>query len=147
MFTTIGIVGARQMGRGIAQVVAAAGVNNIVLADKDPKALARALETVREGLSHQAKKGRIKETEVETDISHIRTSQKIAELAGCDLVIEAVNENEAVKRSIYAELRPVLKPEAIIATNTSSIPITRLAAASDRPERFIGLHFMKPVPV
>jgi 3-hydroxybutyryl-CoA dehydrogenase len=146
MFTTIGIVGAGQMGRGITQVVAAAGVN-VVLADKDPKALAKALETVREGLSIQAKKGSIKPDEIETDISHIRTTQKVADLAGCDLVIEAVNENEAIKRAVYAELAPVLKPEAIIATNTSSIPITRLAAASDRPERFIGLHFMKPVPI
>jgi 3-hydroxybutyryl-CoA dehydrogenase len=146
MFTTIGIVGAGQMGRGITQVVAAAGVN-VVLADKNAKALANALETVREGLSIQAKKGSIKPDEIETDISHIRTTQKVAELAGCDLVIEAVNENEAVKRGVYAELGPVLKPDAIIATNTSSIPITRLAAASDRPERFIGMHFMKPVPV
>jgi 3-hydroxybutyryl-CoA dehydrogenase len=146
MFSTIGIVGAGQMGRGITQVVAAAGVN-VVLADKDAKALAKALDVVREGLSIQAKKGSIKPDEIETDISHIRTTQKIADLAACDLVIEAVNENEAMKRAVYAELAPVLKPEAIIATNTSSIPITRLAAASDRPERFIGLHFMKPVPV
>jgi 3-hydroxybutyryl-CoA dehydrogenase len=134
------------MGRGITQVVAAAGVN-VVLADKDAKALAKALEVVRDGLSIQAKKGSIKPDEIETDISHIRTTQKIADLATCDLVIEAVSENEPVKRAVYAELGPVLKPEAIIATNTSSIPITRLAAASDRPERFIGLHFMKPVPV
>jgi 3-hydroxybutyryl-CoA dehydrogenase len=146
MFNTIGIVGAGQMGRGITQVVAAAGVN-VVLADKNAKALNKALETVREGLSIQAKKGSIKPDEIETDISHIRTTQKVAELADCDLVIEAVNENEATKRTVYAELGPVLKREAIIATNTSSIPITRLAAASDRPERFIGLHFMKPVPV
>jgi 3-hydroxybutyryl-CoA dehydrogenase len=146
MFSTIGIVGAGQMGRGITQVVAAAGVN-VVLADKDAKALAKALDVVREGLSIQAKKGSIKPDEIETDISHIRTTQKIADLAACDLVIEAVNENEAMKRSVYVELSPILKPEAIIATNTSSIPITRLAAASDRPERFIGLHFMKPVPV
>ena len=146
MFSTIGIVGAGQMGRGITQVVAAAGVN-VVLADKNAKALANALETVREGLSIQAKKGSIKPDEIETDISHIRTTQKLADLGSCELVIEAVSENEAVKRSIYAELGPVLKPESIIATNTSSIPITRLASASDRPERFIGLHFMKPVPV
>jgi 3-hydroxybutyryl-CoA dehydrogenase len=146
MFKTVGIVGAGQMGRGIAQVVSAAGTD-IVLADKDPKALAKALESIREGLSIQAKKGSIKEDEVETDIAHIRTTQNLADLAGCGLVIEAVTENEAVKRTIYTELAPVLPPETIIATNTSSIPITRLAAASDRPERFIGLHFMKPVPL
>ncbi|MGE5537466.1 MAG: 3-hydroxybutyryl-CoA dehydrogenase [Gemmatimonas sp.] len=146
MFTNIGIVGAGQMGTGIAQVVAAAGVN-VVLVDKDPKALAKALEAIRQGLSHQAKKGRIKETEVEADIAHIHATEKVADLAPCDLVIEAVNENEAIKRSVYSAIGPVLKPETIIATNTSSIPITRLASASDRPERFVGLHFMKPVPV
>jgi 3-hydroxybutyryl-CoA dehydrogenase len=146
MFETIGIVGAGQMGRGIAQVVAAAGTN-VVLADKDAKALAKALDTVREGLNIQAAKGQLKSTEVETDIAHIKTTQKLADLAGCGLVIEAVTENEAIKRSIYTELAPVLPPATIIATNTSSIPITRLAAASDRPERFIGMHFMKPVPV
>jgi 3-hydroxybutyryl-CoA dehydrogenase len=146
MFKTVGIVGAGQMGRGIAQVVSAAGTD-IVLADKDPKALAKALESIREGLSIQAKKGSIKADEVETDIAHIRTTQALADLAGCGLVIEAVTENEAIKRTIYTELAQVLPAETIIATNTSSIPITRLAAASDRPERFIGLHFMKPVPV
>jgi len=146
MFTTIGIVGAGQMGRGIAQVVAAAGIN-VVLIDKDPKAIEKALATIREGLSHQAEKGRIKKTEVEEDIAHIRTSDKLADLAACELVIEAATENEAIKRGIYGDLAKVLPPAAIIATNTSSIPITRLAAASDRPERFIGLHFMKPVPV
>ena len=146
MFKTVGIVGAGQMGRGIAQVVSAAGTN-IVLADKDPKALAKALDAVREGLSIQAKKGSIKPDEVETDIAHIRTTQNLADLAGCDLVIEAVTENEAIKRTIYTALAPIVSPDTIIATNTSSIPITRLAAATDRPERFIGLHFMKPVPV
>lgn len=146
MFKTIGIVGAGQMGRGIAQVVAAAGTN-VVLADKDAKALAKALDTVREGLSIQASKGQLKPDEVETDIAHIRTTQKLTDLAGCELVIEAVSENEAVKRSVYAELGPALPATTIIATNTSSIPITRLAAASDRPERFIGMHFMKPVPI
>jgi 3-hydroxybutyryl-CoA dehydrogenase len=146
MFKTIGIVGAGQMGRGIAQVVAAGGIN-VVLADKDPKALTGALEAVREGLSHQAEKGRIRKAEVEEDIAHIRTTEKLADLAACELVIEAATENEAVKRGIYGELAKVLPSETIIATNTSSIPITRLAAASDRPERFIGLHFMKPVPV
>jgi 3-hydroxybutyryl-CoA dehydrogenase len=146
MFKTIGIVGAGQMGCGIAQVVSAAGID-VVLADKDARALAKALESIREGLSLQAKKGHIREDDVENDIAHIRTTQNLADLAACGLVIEAVTENEAVKRSIYTELAPVLPPETIIATNTSSIPITRLAAASDRPERFIGLHFMKPVPV
>jgi 3-hydroxybutyryl-CoA dehydrogenase len=146
MFKTIGIVGAGQMGRGIAQVAAAAGIE-VVLADKNDKALARALDTVREGLSLQASKGKLKPDDVETDIAHIHTTQKLADLARCGLVIEAVTENEAIKRSIYGELAPVLPPETIIATNTSSIPITRLAAASDRPERFIGMHFMKPVPV
>ena len=146
MFKTIGIVGAGQMGRGIAQVVAAAGID-VVLADKDPKALAGAIEAVREGLSHQAEKGRIRKAEVEEDIAHIRTTGKLADLAACELVIEAATENEAVKRGIYGELAKVLPPETIIATNTSSIPITRLAAASDRPDRFIGLHFMNPAPL
>jgi 3-hydroxybutyryl-CoA dehydrogenase len=146
MFKTIGIVGAGQMGRGIAQVVSATGID-IVLADKDAGALGKALDAVREGLSIQAKKGSIKPGDVEADVSHIRTTQTLADLAGCDLVIEAVTENEAIKRTIYTALAPVLPPATIIATNTSSIPITRLAAASDRPERFIGLHFMKPVPV
>ncbi|MGH7038096.1 MAG: 3-hydroxybutyryl-CoA dehydrogenase [Stellaceae bacterium] len=142
----IGVVGAGQMGGGIAHVCALAGFA-VALTDSDAAALQRGIETIARNLSRQVARGRIREEDKEATLARIRTVPDYTGLADCDLVIEAVTEKEEVKRAVYKQLTPMLKPEALIATNTSSISITRLAAATDRPGRFIGMHFMNPVPV
>ena len=142
----IGIIGAGQMGRGIAHVCALAGLD-VVLSDANAAALAQARDTIGGNLSRQVARGRIKEADKAAALGHIRAAGGYREFADCDMVIEAATEKEAVKREIFKELVPVLKPEALIASNTSSISITRLASATDRPQKFIGMHFMNPVPV
>ena len=146
MVDTVGVIGAGQMGNGIAHVCALAGIN-VSLVDANPEALDKALSTIDRNLGRQAARGRITEDDHQRAIGNIQTVGGIGDLAECDFVIEAVSENQDVKIGIYKELCPVLKPEAYIATNTSSISVTRLAAATDRPERFIGMHFMNPVPL
>ena len=141
----IGVIGAGQMGRGIAHVCALAGLD-VVLTDISPEALARGIETIDANMSRQVARGRISEEEKDAALAHIATSPDYAAFGDCDMVIEAATEKEDVKREIFKTLVPRLKPEAIIATNTSSISITRLAAATDRPGKFIGMHFMNPVP-
>ena len=142
----IGIVGAGQMGRGIAHVCALAGFE-VVLTDVHEEALRRVTQTILRDLSRQVGRGKIREEDKEAAIGRIHTGLDYARFADCDIVIEAATEKEEVKREIFKKLVPALKPDALIASNTSSISITRLAAATDRPQRFIGMHFMNPVPV
>ncbi|MFT4134706.1 3-hydroxyacyl-CoA dehydrogenase NAD-binding domain-containing protein, partial [Labrys sp. (in: a-proteobacteria)] len=143
---TVGIVGAGQMGSGIAHVAALAGLN-VVLNDVSEDRVNNGLATVNGNLKRQVSKGFITQAQNDEALSRIKAEPNVEGLGACDLVIEAATENEAVKVKIYGNVCPHLKPEAILATNTSSISITRLAAATDRPERFIGIHFMNPVPV
>src|SRR3954452_16413658 len=142
----IGIIGAGQMGNGIAHVAALAGLDvhlNDLAADRVNEGLA----TINGNLARQVGKGLISEADRQGALKRIVATPTYAGLADCDLVIEAATENEGVKVKIYGGVCPHLKPGAILATNTSSISITRLAAATDRPERFIGIHFMNPVPL
>jgi 3-hydroxybutyryl-CoA dehydrogenase len=142
----IGIIGAGQMGRGIAHVCALAGLA-VVLSDVNADALATAREAIEQNLARQVKRGRIGEEAKAAALSRISMAPDYAAFADCDMVIEAASEKEEVKREIFKKLLPMLKPAALIASNTSSISITRLASATDRPGKFIGMHFMNPVPV
>ena len=142
---TIGIVGAGQMGSGIAHVCAVAGLD-VRLNDVSDDKIKQGLATIHGNLSRQVSRGTLKEEDRKSALDRIHPAAGYGDLATCDLVIEAATENEALKRDILVKLCPVLRPDAMIATNTSSISITRLAAATDRPERFIGIHFMNPVP-
>jgi 3-hydroxybutyryl-CoA dehydrogenase len=142
----IGIIGAGQMGRGIAHVCALAGLD-VVLSDVSAAALAQGREIIERNLARQVARGRIREDEKAAALGRISAAAGYSAFAECDMVIEAATEKEAVKREIFKELVPVLKPAALIASNTSSISITRLASATDRPAKFIGMHFMNPVPV
>jgi 3-hydroxybutyryl-CoA dehydrogenase len=141
----IGVVGAGQMGRGITHVCALAGLD-VTLADVSPEALSRAMETIDANLGRQVARGRIREEEKDAALAHITPITDFVGFADCDMVIEAATEKEDVKRAVFKQLVPQLKPAALIATNTSSISITRLASATDRPGKFIGMHFMNPAP-
>ena len=143
---TVGVVGAGQMGNGIAHVFALAGYN-VVLNDVAQESLSKALATIGKNLDRQVSKEKITEAEKAAALGRISTTLTLTDLGSCDLVIEAATEREAVKSQIFETLVPHLKPETILATNTSSISITRLAARTDRPEKFMGVHFMNPVPV
>jgi 3-hydroxybutyryl-CoA dehydrogenase len=143
---SVGVIGAGQMGNGIAHVSALAGFD-VKLYDVSVERIESGLATINGNMARQVSSGRITEEERQAALSRISGSPTLAELGQVDLVIESAVENEEVKRSIFKELCPLLKPEAILSTNTSSISITRLAASTDRPERFIGIHFMNPVPV
>jgi 3-hydroxybutyryl-CoA dehydrogenase len=142
----IGVIGAGQMGADIAHVCALAGLD-VVLTDVNEEALRRVTETILRNLSRQVARGKIRKEDKEAAIGRIHAGLDYARFADCDMVIEAATEKEEVKRVIFKKLVPVLKPDALIATNTSSISITRLAASTDRPGKFIGMHFMNPVPV
>ena len=142
----VGVVGAGQMGSGIAHVAALGGFD-VVVSDVSEDRLKSSLATISGNMARQVASGKIKEAEKAAALARIVTSTDPEALADADLVIESATEKEQVKREVYSALRAVLKPEAILATNTSSISITRLAAASARPEKFIGIHFMNPVPV
>lgn len=143
---TIGVIGAGTMGNGIAQVFAVAGFA-VVLRDLSPAALDRALATVRGSLERQVKKGVLTAEAAEAAITRIHATTDLAAMADRDLVIEAIVEKLEVKASVLHELDPITKPTAIFASNTSSISLTKLAAASARPGRVIGMHFFNPVPV
>ncbi|AJD43015.1 MULTISPECIES: 3-hydroxybutyryl-CoA dehydrogenase [Rhizobium] len=143
---TIGIVGAGQMGCGIAHVSAAAGYK-VQLYDLTQERIESGLATINGNLARQVTSGKMTDEERKATLSRISGSANLNDLAPSDLVIEAATEEEAVKRKIYAQVCPVLKPGALLATNTSSLSITRLASATDRPEHFMGIHFMNPVPV
>jgi 3-hydroxybutyryl-CoA dehydrogenase len=143
---TIGIIGAGQMGNGIAHVAAAAGFD-IRLHDIAEERINAALATIDGNMARQVSKGALADDERRAAIARIQPAVGLADLGDCDLVIEAATENEEVKRKIFTAVCPHLRPDAILASNTSSISITRLAAATDRPEHFIGIHFMNPVPL
>ncbi|MGY8661477.1 3-hydroxybutyryl-CoA dehydrogenase [Bradyrhizobium sp. UFLA05-109] len=142
----VGVIGAGQMGNGIAHVAALAGFD-VVLNDVSADRLKSGMATINGNLSRQVSKKAVSEDDKAKALSRITLAEKLDDLADCDLVIETAVEKEEVKRKIFHELCAVLKPEAIVASDTSSISITRLAAATDRPERFIGIHFMNPVPL
>ena len=142
----LGVVGAGQMGGGIAHVAALSGLD-VVLLDSSGDALARATETIARNLARQVARSQVAEADREAALSRISTATDHAALSGCDLVIEAATEREDTKHAIFRALIPHLRPDALLASNTSSLSITRLAARTDRPERFIGMHFMNPVPV
>ncbi|MEJ2120903.1 MAG: 3-hydroxybutyryl-CoA dehydrogenase [Alphaproteobacteria bacterium] len=142
----IGVIGAGQMGHGIAHVAALAGYD-VQLSDISEEALAHAVETIEGNMMRQARRGLIKDEERAPALKRIHTGTGYGAFKDCDIVVEAATENEAVKREIYKELCPHLNPEAIVASNTSSISITRLAAATDRANKFMGMHFMNPVPM
>ncbi|MGE0846838.1 MAG: 3-hydroxybutyryl-CoA dehydrogenase [Flavobacteriaceae bacterium] len=142
----VGVIGAGQMGNGIAHVVALAGYD-VLLNDVATERIEAGLATIDGNLARQVSGGKIDDAQRKDAVARISAAPGMEDLADCDLVIESAVENEQVKRDILRQLCPLLKPEAIIGTNTSSISITRLAASTDRPERFIGIHFMNPVPV
>jgi len=143
---SVGVVGAGQMGNGIAHVFALAGYD-VLMNDISSEALSAALSLIERNLGRQVSRGAISEAEKDTAMGHIKTTQTLADLGRCDLIIEAATERETIKTAIFEDLVPHLKPETILASNTSSISITRLASRTDRPEKFIGFHFMNPVPV
>ena len=146
MINKIGIVGAGQMGNGIAHVCSLAGYD-VILSDLDQSQLDKAIETIEGNMGRQMNRGLITEDQMKAAMGHIATVVGLDTFGDVDLAIEAASEVEEVKRAIYADLCPNLKPEALIATNTSSISVTRLASSTDRPEKFMGMHFMNPVPM
>jgi 3-hydroxybutyryl-CoA dehydrogenase len=142
----VGVIGAGQMGNGIAHTAALGGFD-VALNDLSKERFDAAMEVIDKNLNRQVHSGKISEKDKEEAVQRIRFAESYADFGESDLVIEAATEEETVRRKIFVALCPFLKPDAIVASNTSSISITRLAAATDRPERFIGLHFMNPVPV
>ncbi|MCA3244273.1 MAG: 3-hydroxybutyryl-CoA dehydrogenase [Alphaproteobacteria bacterium] len=142
----IGVIGAGQMGNGIAHVAAQCGLR-VTMVDMKPEALDKALATIAKNMDRQVQKGTLSAEDKAKAESRIATSTKMDDLAGCDLVVEAATENEEIKKKIFVQLDGLLQPQGLIASNTSSISITRLAAVTKRPEKFIGLHFMNPVPM
>ena len=143
---TIGVVGAGQMGNGIAHVLALAGYR-VLLNDVTQEALDKALVTIAKNLDRQVSREKISEAERDAALARITTTLELTELGNTDLIIEAATERESVKQAIFDALLPHLKPNTILTSNTSSISITRLASRTDRPEKFMGFHFMNPVPV
>ena len=142
----IGVIGAGQMGNGIAHVLALAGYE-VILNDIRQEALDGALASIRKNMDRQVSRGKIDAQTMDAALGRIKTSLKLRDVGPTDLVIEAATERETVKHAIFEDLLPFLKPHTILTSNTSSISITRLASRTDRPERFMGFHFMNPVPV
>jgi 3-hydroxybutyryl-CoA dehydrogenase len=142
---TVGIIGAGQMGSGIAQVSAQAGLS-VRLHDVSADRIAAGLATINGNFARLVTKGTMTEAERQAALGRISAAADYSDFSECDLVIEAATENEEVKRKIFSSVSKALSPKTMLATNTSSISITRLAAATDRPDRFIGIHFMNPVP-
>jgi 3-hydroxybutyryl-CoA dehydrogenase len=143
---SVGVIGAGQMGNGIAHVCAVAGYD-VGLYDQAPDKIEAALSTIRKNLARSVKSGRIRPEQESEALRRIRAIDSLESLGDSDIVIETAVEDEQIKRKIFADLCPVLKKDAILGTNTSSLSITRLAASTDRPEQFIGIHFMNPVPL
>ena len=146
MSEIIGVVGAGTMGNGIAQVAARAGYE-VVLRDVKDEFLARGMSAVERSLRRDVEKGRLGEEEKRSIVGRIRTTTELSEMAGAGFVIEAITESLEAKREVFRALDEVCGPEAILASNTSSISITKLGAATRRPDKVIGMHFMNPVPV
>ena len=143
---TVGVIGAGQMGSGIAHVCALAGLS-VRMLDSNADALSRAQASISKNMARQAAKGTIQAADRDAALGRITVSTDYAVFADADLVIEAATEKEAVKVLIYQSLLPHLREDCLLASNTSSISITRLAASTDRPGRFVGMHFMNPVPM
>lgn len=143
---TVGVIGAGQMGNGIAHVCALAGYD-VLLNDADASRIDAAMQTISKNLTRQVHRDTIKQADMDAALKRIKAAPKMAALEPCDLVIESIVEQDDAKKKVFADLRPVLKPTALLASNTSSISITRLAATTDRPDKFIGVHFMNPAPV
>jgi len=146
MVEKVGIIGAGQMGNGIAHVSALAGME-VMLSDVSMDRAEAGLDVIKANLSRQVGKGKIRAEEMDAALGRIRLADNLGAHDQCDLVIEAAVEDEKIKTTIFKELCPHLKPSALVASNTSSIAITRLAASTDRPEKFMGVHFMNPVPI
>jgi 3-hydroxybutyryl-CoA dehydrogenase len=142
----VGVIGAGQMGSGIAHVCALGGYE-VLLNDVSMDRIQSGLASITGNMARQVSSGRIDEDERKAAIDRIGSAEHLDALGDVDLIIESATENEQVKRKIFAQVCPLLRPDAMLATNTSSISITRLAATTDRPERFIGIHFMNPVPL
>ena len=143
---TLAVVGAGQMGAGIAQVAAQSGLS-VVLLDVDPDLVQKGLAGIRAQLERAVSKGKLKAEESRATLARVKGASAAQDASQAEFAVEAVTENESVKKKVFQDLARSLRPEAILATNTSSIPITRIAASVDRPERVIGMHFMNPVPV
>ena len=143
---TIGVVGAGQMGNGIAHVMALAGYD-VLLTDVSQDALQQAIGTIASNMERQVSRDKISQADMDTGLARISPTPILTDLGQTDLVIEAATERETVKQAIFEDLIPHLKPTTILTSNTSSISITRLASRTDRPEKFMGFHFMNPVPV
>ena len=144
--STIGVIGAGQMGNGIAHVCALAGYD-VKLSDVNAEQLERSLEVMSGNMERQVSRGKISADDKAAALKRVATDTSLEVFDGCDVVIESATEDETVKKAILKDLCPLLKPEAILCTNTSSISITRLASSTDRPGQFMGMHFMNPVPV
>ncbi|TPW31400.1 3-hydroxybutyryl-CoA dehydrogenase [Martelella alba] len=142
----IGVIGAGSMGCGVAHVCAAAGYD-VQLIDRDMEQIERGLATINGNLARQVTSGKLSDDDRKKALSRITGSVDLQDLASCDLVLEAITEEEDAKRKLWQKICPILKPDALMATNTSTFSITRLAAVTDRPERFMGVHFMNPAPV
>ena len=143
---TLAVVGAGQMGAGIAQVAAQSGLS-VVLLDVNPDLVQKGLAGIRAQLERAVSKGKLKAEESRATLARVKGASAAQDASQAEFAVEAVTENESVKKKVFQDLARSLRPEAILATNTSSIPITRIAASVDRPERVIGMHFMNPVPV
>lgn len=143
---TVGVIGAGQMGNGIAHVLSRSGYS-VLLNDVSQQALDLAIERIRKNMDRQLRSGKITSDDIGSAMGRIKTTLDLAELGTSDLIIEAATEDESVKQKIFDSVLPHLKPETILTSNTSSISITRLASRTDRPEKFMGFHFMNPVPV
>ncbi|GAA6188188.1 3-hydroxybutyryl-CoA dehydrogenase [Litorivita sp. NS0012-18] len=143
---SVGVIGAGQMGNGIAHVMALAGYD-VMMTDISEDALKAAIETISGNLDRQVGRGKVSQSDKDATMARITCTQRLTDLGVCDLVIEAATERETVKQAIFDELLPHLTPTTILTSNTSSISITRLASRTDRPEKFMGFHFMNPVPV
>jgi 3-hydroxybutyryl-CoA dehydrogenase len=142
----VGIVGAGQMGSGIAHVFALSGFD-VLMTDISEESLQRAVELIDRNIERQVSRGKVTAEAKAKALAHIKTTLKLADLGVCDLIIEAATERETIKQAIFEDLAAHLRPETILTSNTSSISITRLASRTDRPEKFMGFHFMNPVPV
>ena len=142
----VGVIGAGPMGNGVAHVFAVSGYD-VLLNDVNPSVVDKALQLIKDNTERQVKKGVIDDTTRDAALRRISVAEQLSDMSDCDLIIETATEEESVKKKIYAEICPIMKPEAFLVTNTSSISITRLASSTDRPERFMGMHFMNPVPV
>jgi len=143
---SVGVVGAGQMGNGIAHVFAVAGYD-VLLNDISDEALQKAVALIGRNLDRQVARGKLAAADRDAAMARIRTTTRLADLGPSDLIIESATERETVKQAIFEDLGPHLAPHTILTSNTSSISITRLASRTDRPERFMGFHFMNPVPV